>query len=56
MNKYLIAAFHYFKGYQYFVLEAGSKVEALTKAKEKIKIYGSGNYRIDDIKVVKKLK
>ena len=55
MNTYLVAIYHYFRGYQNFTVEAENKKDALAKAKEKTRRYGSGNYNINDVKVVKKL-
>ena len=46
MNKYSVAIYHYFKGYQTFVIEAKNKAEK----------YGSGNYNINDAKIIKKLR
>lgn len=56
MNKYVVAIYQYFSGYQNFVVEASNKSEALEKAKIEAKLYGSGNYNVNDAKVLKKLK
>lgn len=53
MNKYIVAVFHYFSGYQNFTVEAMNKAEALEKAKKEAII--RGNYNINDAKVIKKL-
>lgn len=55
MNKYLVAIHHFFSGYENFIVEAYNKAEALEKAKEEARRYGSGNYNINDAKVVKKI-
>ena len=55
MNKYVVAIYHYFRGYQHFTVEAANKADALEKAKEEARRYGGGNYNINDSKVVKKL-
>ncbi len=54
MNNYIVAIYHYSRGYQNFKVEAVNKANALEKAKEEARIYGSGNYNLDDAKVVKK--
>ena len=56
MNKYIVAVYHYFNGYQEFTIEAENKADAIENLKAKIKISGSGNYNINDIKVIKKLR
>lgn len=55
MNKYVVAIYRYFNGYHNFTVEATNKADALEKAKEEARRYGSGNYNINDSKVVKKL-
>lgn len=56
MNKYLVAIRHFFRGYENFTVEAHNKAGALEKAKEEARRYGSGNYNINDAKVVKKIR
>ena len=56
MNKYLVAVYHYFSGYEDKIVEAANKSDAIEIAKENAKIHGAGNYDIDRIKVLKKLK
>lgn len=56
MNRYLVRVPKYFGGYGYFNIEAENKVEALIKAKGKSRIEGSGNYKSEEVKVIKKLK
>ena len=56
MNNYIVEIYHYFRGYQKFKVEAVNKAEALEKAREEARRYGSGNYNFDDAKVVKKTK
>lgn len=56
MNKYVVAIRHYFSGYQNFTIEALNKAEAMEKVKAEAEKYGNGNYNINDIKVLKKLK
>lgn len=56
MNKYVVNVYRYFSGYQEFIVEAENKSDAIEKIKAKVKISGNGNYNINDIKIVKKLK
>lgn len=56
MNKYVVNVYRYFSGYQEFIVEAENKSDAIEKTKVKVKISGDGNYNINDIKIVKKLK
>ena len=56
MNKYLVAIRHFFDGYRTFEIEADNKSNALVKGKEYIERIGSGNYDLNDAKVIKKLK
>ena len=56
MKKYLVAIRHFFEGYRTFEIEADNKSDALVKGKEYVGRIGSGNYNIDDAKVIKKLK
>ena len=56
MNKYIVNVYRYFSGYQEFIVEAENKSDAIEKIKAKVKTSGDGNYNINDIKVVKKLK
>ena len=56
MNRYIVAIYHYFSGYQEFTVEAENKADAIENLKAEIKISGSGNYNINDIKVIKKLR
>lgn len=56
MKSYIVAIYHYFSGYQNFTVEAENKSDAINKIKEEIRISGSGNYNIDDIKVITKLR
>lgn len=53
MHKYIVAIFHYFRGYENFTVEAINKTEAIEKAKKEAII--RGNYNINDVKVLKKL-
>lgn len=55
MNKYVVAIYHYFSGYQNFTVNAENKTEALKNAKEEAKKQGSGNYDLNNAKVIKKL-
>ena len=58
MHKYLMEIYRFFSGYESFEVEAENKADALVKAKEyAIKhICWGGNYNIEDIRCVKKLK
>lgn len=56
MNKYIVAVYHYFSGYEKFTIEAENKSDAIDKIKEEVKTSGSGNYNTDDIKVIKKMR
>lgn len=59
-NKYLMKIEGYFSGWEEFEIEADNKQDSLIKAKEYCEshpIYGhGGNYKIDSIECVKKLK
>lgn len=58
MNKYLVEISHYFRGDETFEVVAQNKAEALVKAKEYVKkspLYGD-NYKVDSVRIVKKLK
>ena len=56
MNKYLVAIRHFFEGYKTFEIDADNKSDALIRGKEYVGRIGSGNYDLDDAKVIKKLK
>ena len=56
MNKYLVEIRHFFDGYRTFEIEADNKSNALVKGKEYVVRIGGGNYDLNDVKVVKKLK
>ena len=53
MNNYIVSIFHYFQGYQNFKVKAENKADAIEKAKDEARIYGGGNYNLNDIKVKK---
>lgn len=59
-NKYLMRIEGYFSGWKEFEIVADNKQDALIKAKEYCKshpIYGhGGNYKLDSIECIKKLK
>ena len=55
MNKYLVAVYHYFRGYENLVVEASNKIEAIEKANNKVKFDG-GNYSLNKTKVIRKCK
>ena len=60
MNRYLIRIEAYFSGWDEFEIDAENKEDAVIKAKEFCKRhpkYGiGGNYKLDSIKCVKKIK
>lgn len=60
MNRYLMKVYHFFRGYEPFEIDAESKEDAVAKGKEYVKndAYYShgGNYKLDDVICVKKLK
>ena len=60
MNRYLMAIYHYFRGYENFEIEADNKQDAVTKAKEMVKhshyYRFGGNYQLENIICIKKLK
>ena len=56
MNKYLVAIRHFFEGYRTFEIEADDKSDAIVKVKEYVRRTGGGNYNLDDVNVIKKLK
>lgn len=56
MNKYMVAIRHYFGGYHNFIVEAYNKKEAMEKAKTEADNKDRGNYKLDDVKVIKKLR
>lgn len=59
MNKYLMAVYHYFRGYQQFEIEADNKQDAIAKARVYVRqspLYSGGNYDTNDIKCLKKTK
>ena len=56
MNKYVIAIYHYFSGYQNFTVEAENKADALEKGKVQARRCGGENYNLNDAKVVKKIR
>lgn len=56
MNKYVIAIYHYFSGYQNFTVEAENKADALEKGKVQARRSGGENYNLNDAKVVKKIR
>ena len=56
MNNYLVGVYHYFRGYEYFTVEGINKADALEKAKEKARKRSGGNYKVEDSKVIKKLR
>lgn len=60
MNKYMMAIRHYFRGYECFEVKALNKEDAIEKAKEYVKneprFSCGGNYKLNDIKCIKKLK
>ena len=56
MNRYLVEIRHFFDGYRTFEIEADNKSNALVKGKEYVGRIGGGNYDLNDVKVVKKLK
>ena len=58
MNKYLMAVYHYFRGYQHFEIDADNKQEAIAKGHIYVcqsPLYSGGNYDTNDIKCVKKI-
>lgn len=58
MNKYLMAVYHYFNGYQQFTIEAKNKKEALNKGRTYVlqnPLYLGSNYDTNDVKCIKKL-
>ena len=59
MNKYLMAVYHYFRGYEEFEIEAENRQDALDKSKEFLnrssKYSCGGNYNLRDIKCIKKI-
>ena len=59
MNKYLMCITGYFSGKEEFKIDAEDKADAIKKATEYCKHnpkYSGGNYMLDSIKCVKKLK
>lgn len=59
-NKYLMAVYHFFSGYENFEIEAENKEDAVKKGKEFVKhnfhYRHGGNYNTDDVKCIKKMK
>lgn len=60
MNRYLMEIEGYFSGRKQFEIEAINKQDAIIKAKEYCKKHSEygigGNYKLDSIRCVKKLK
>lgn len=56
MNLYLISIERYFSGTETEEFSGNTKAEAVEKARKHFRAYGSGNYRLDTIKCVKKLR
>lgn len=60
MNRYLMAVYHFFRGYENFEIEAMSKQDAINRGKDFVKnksyyTFG-GNYQLDNVICIKKLK
>ena len=55
MNKYLVSITRYFYGEETHEIEARDKREAVAAAKRYFEFFGGGNYKLDSIKIVKKL-
>lgn len=55
MNKYLISIERYFSGVETHEIEAIDKSEAKEMARRYFSFFSGGNYKLDSIKVVKKL-
>lgn len=53
-NKYIVQIYRYFRGYENFTVFAENKAEAIDRAKLKAARYG--NYDLNKVKVLKKLK
>ena len=56
MHKYLMEARHFFRGKEQFAVTALNKEDAVLKGKEYIHINGGGNYDIESVRCLKKLK
>ena len=60
MNRYLMEIEGYFSGWKQFEIEAINKQDAIIKAKDYCKKHSEygfgGNYKLDSIRCVKKLK
>ena len=59
MNQYQIEIQRYFSGPESFIIHAEDKTSARLRAKEYVAnhpVYRSGNYNLDSIRVVKKLR
>ena len=60
MNRYLMAIYHYFRGYENFEIDAESKQDAIEKGREMVKkdfyYCNGGNYQLDNVICIKKLK
>lgn len=60
MNKYLMRIEGYFSGWKQFEIEAENKKDAVAKAREYCKSHSEyghgGNYKLDSIECIKKLK
>lgn len=60
MNRYLMAVYRFFRGYENFEIEAANKQDATEKGKAYVKsqfnyVHG-GNYQLDNVICIKKLK
>lgn len=56
MHKYLMEARHFFRGKEQFAVTALNKEDAVLKGKAYIRINSSGNYDIESVRCLKKLK
>lgn len=56
MNRFLMDVLHYFRGHEQFEIEAEDKADAVEKGKEYLYKHSSGNYQINSVKCLKKLK
>lgn len=60
MNRYRMAVYHYFRGYENFEIDAENKQDAIEKGKEMVKsdwhYCHGGNYQLENVICIKKLK
>ena len=55
-HRFLMDVFHYFSGHEQFEIVAENKADAVEKGKLYISRNKGGNYQVDSVKVLKKLK